>query len=29
MTGVLTIEDEETIETEVAQGMTEVEAFKR
>ena len=28
MTGVLTIEDEETIETEVAQGMTEVEAVQ-
>lgn len=28
MTGVLTIEDEETIETEVAQGMIEVEAVQ-
>ena len=28
MTGVLMIEDEETIETEVAQGMTEVEAVQ-
>ena len=28
MTGVLTIEDEETIETEIARGMTEVEAVQ-